>query len=1206
MKNNNGLKQPKASMMRSFMLRIGAAVSVLIALISLISYWHVYKGLESQTLYQLKMYSIERGMRESQLFQNVEASHAFLRDEFKRRYSMIKSEDAARFFNRVFEPWEDGTIRARRQVFDGIQLERGMTSSGVTGFIGLNREVTDRSRMRLSVVFDLISAYGPSYRNTLKNLYIGMHNNMGLIYWPEVPWDLEIKSDYDMTRQVHFFIADKQHNPRRESVYTDVYYDEVAKEWMVSCITPIDDGAVHIASMGSDILINEIITRTINDHLENALTIIIGTDGELIAHSERMKAIERQPGLKLDQAGDGRLMKIFQAARQTGFGSAYLDITGDEYVAVTRIEGPDWYFMMCFPKSTLTARAFATSRVILLIGVASLFLGLLSVLYMLNQKVLRPLENFVAATAKIGVEGLEIEELKQLPVERKDEIGLLATSFQQMSRQLIQREAALKASDAKHRAMVANIADVIAVVDGQGVVKYASPNIRKWFGWSPADVMGKDVWTMVHADDLERLQIEFNSYIDVSEAMNTVEFRYQCKNGDYKWIELTAVNLKDDPAINGVLMNYRDISERKQTEAAILESEAKYRRLTDHSPDMIYRMALPDGTYEYVSKAATPIFGYPPQVWYANPRLIKDIIHPDWRTYFEDHWRRLQNGTVPLSYEYQIIHREGDTRWLHQRNVPIRDEQGKLVALEGIVTDITTRKQVEQALFREKERLLVTLRSIGDGVITTDTKGRVMLINKIAEKLTGWPQKQANGKSIEAVFHIVNSETGLKCENPVAKVLKDRAIVSLANHTQLIAKDGAERMIEDSGAPIFDSNNEIIGVVLVFRDVTEKHRTQKQLQQTQKMESIGILAGGIAHDFNNMLSVVIGNASHARTLIDETQPLFKPLADIQASAKRAQNLTQQLLIFAKGGAPIKTPTDLNQLIKETVELVGSGSNSNYQFDLAQDLWRAEVDKGQMNQVFSNLIINANQAMPDGGAIDIKTANIELQGDDGMALADGSYIHISVQDQGVGIPEKHLPKVFDPYFSTKQKGSGLGLAIAYSIIQRHDGCITVYSEIEKGSVFHIYLPASVEVLPMTEKAPSPSHQGGGRVLIMDDQALILDMLQMMLRQMEYETATATDGLQAIEMYRQAYEAGNPFDLVILDLTVPGGLGGAKTIPELLKIDPQVKAVVSSGYANDPIMANYQDYGFCGVVPKPYTKSDLASLLNSLFDKGSHKK
>ena len=421
-------------------------------------------------------------------------------------------------------------------------------------------------------------------------------------------------------------------------------------------------------------------------------------------------------------------------------------------------------------------------------------------------------------------------------------------------------------------------------------------------------------------------------------------------------------------------------------------------------------------------------------------------------------------------------------------------------------------------------------------------------------------------------------------------------------------KDKSYRWILAKGAIEFDAHHQPLRMLGSHIDITEqktvqeeKQRLEAQLNQSQKMEAISTLAGGIAHDFNNMLGVITGNISYALNIVEKNKEIYEVLLDVQESSKQAQGLTHQLLTFSKGGAPIKKVTNINKLLNESAIFSTRGSKTNCHFDFLNDLWFADVDEGQITQVMGNLIINANQAMPDGGVITIRTENTEITDDSGIPLSVGRYIKIVVEDQGTGISKKHLPNIFEPYYTTKQKGSGLGLATVYSIIKRHVGHITVHSEIEKGTVFSIYLPASSENIHKIKKKEHNNHSGQGNILIMDDQESILKMVSRMLNKMGYEVSSATDGRQAIKIYRDACDAGKAFDLVILDLTVPGGMGGAKLIQELLKIDPKVKAVVSSGYSNDPIMANYENYGFCGVVPKPYTKEELSVVLDKVFGK-----
>jgi len=411
-------------------------------------------------------------------------------------------------------------------------------------------------------------------------------------------------------------------------------------------------------------------------------------------------------------------------------------------------------------------------------------------------------------------------------------------------------------------------------------------------------------------------------------------------------------------------------------------------------------------------------------------------------------------------------------------------------------------------------------------------------------------------------------------------------------------KDGSILPIEQSCSLIdYDTQTAIL---CVARDISERKKIDEERLRSQKLESLGVLAGGIAHDFNNLLTGILGNLSLAKADLPGTGTVAERLTETEKATLRARNLTQQLLTFAKGGAPVKTETSLAGLIQDATGFAVRGTKAVCEYDCAEDLWLAEVDKGQLGQVLQNLVINAVHAMPEGGAIRLTARNLTV-GPGELPLTPGKYVLITVRDHGLGIPPEHLAKIFDPYFTTKQSGSGLGLAVVYSIIANHAGHITVESELGKGTAFSIYLPSTGKS-PLAEKpaeAPAPLRKGQGKVLVMDDEELIRNVSTAMLTQLGYEAYTATDGEEAITRYLQAQKDGQPFDLVIMDLTVPGGMGGKETIAHLRQIDPQVKAVVSSGYANDPIMANFKEYGFCGVAPKPFGLQELSELLQMIL-------
>ncbi|MBU7046712.1 MAG: response regulator, partial [Theionarchaea archaeon] len=412
--------------------------------------------------------------------------------------------------------------------------------------------------------------------------------------------------------------------------------------------------------------------------------------------------------------------------------------------------------------------------------------------------------------------------------------------------------------------------------------------------------------------------------------------------------------------------------------------------------------------------------------------------------------------------------------------------------------------EMEKKLRESQQWLSTTLKSIGDAVIATDTEGVITFMNPVAEALTGWNQKEAVGTFLSEVFHVISEETRKRCENPFEKIMKTGKATDLANNTILVAKDGTELFIADSGAPIRDENH-ILGTVLIFRDTTEKRRIEQEMLKTQKLESLSILAGGIAHDFNNILTAILSNANLAR-MYAEDERVTEKLNKIEKASLQAKDLMQQLFTFSKGGAPVKKPVSLRDLIKDSASFALRGSNVRCHLYLPDDMWSVDVDAGQISQVMNNIIMNADQAMPEGGIIQVRAENVVIE-EDAPPLKKGFYVKVTVTDQGIGILDTHLQRIFDPYFTTKQKGSGLGLSTAYAIINNHDGYITVESELGMGSTFCIYLPASGERGERKVEKPQKLQEGKGRILLMDDEESILEAAGELLEVLGYTVEIA---------------------------------------------------------------------------------------------------
>ncbi|MHB8121693.1 MAG: ATP-binding protein [Desulfuromonadaceae bacterium] len=387
-----------------------------------------------------------------------------------------------------------------------------------------------------------------------------------------------------------------------------------------------------------------------------------------------------------------------------------------------------------------------------------------------------------------------------------------------------------------------------------------------------------------------------------------------------------------------------------------------------------------------------------------------------------------------------------------------------------------------------------------------------------------------------------------------------------------------------------------------LRDITEQKKHEKEQLKMEKLESLGLLAGGIAHDFNNILTGVMGNISFAQMFLDSSHKSYKPLVEAEKASKRATELAQQLLTFARGGEPIRKVISLQQIANETVELVLRGSNVKGIVQIPDSIHSIDADEGQMSQVLHNIIINATQAMPGGGTLTASAQNETLADNNTLYLPPGRYVRLTISDQGCGIPDDVMKRIFDPYFTTKSAGNGLGLASAHSIINRHGGRISARSTAGEGTTFTIHLPSIGETYSEYQADSVTQDVGdhpGGSILVMDDEEMIRDMTTEMLEYLGYQATTCASGAEAVTRYKAAGDSGTPFSAVIMDLTIPGGMGGKDAAEQILAIDPQARLIVSSGYSNDPIMSDYRAYGFTGAVAKPYNIKELSQLIRDLL-------
>ncbi|MBN2071632.1 MAG: cache domain-containing protein [Candidatus Krumholzibacteriota bacterium] len=516
---------------------------------------------------------------------------------------------------------------------------------------------------------------------------------------------------------------------------------------------------------------------------------------------------------------------------------------------------------------------------------------------------------------------------------------------------------------------------------------------------------------------------------------------------------------------------------------------------------------------------------------------------------------------------------------------------------------IMDRRQAEESLRKSEANLRAVFeaaKNVAFVKVEGDSEnGEIVDFSPGAQQIFGYAAEEVLGKPIMILYSREEIDKVAWCFKEMNEYRK-----SCSGESTLERKSGETFPSLFTAHPVFDDDGIMAAVICVFIDITQRKKAEEELRKTENLKSVGILAGGIAHDFNNILMGLFGNILLAKEELPEDHPGFKPLEDAGKSMDRAIRLAKQLLTFSKGGAPVKERVNLDTLIEEVVRFDLSGSNVLPVFKHGDDLWPVEADRGQIQQVFSNLTINSKQAMPDGGHLYITMVNVDISANEIQGLDEGKYIKITVADEGIGIDRNHLGRIFDPYFTTKHAGNGLGLTTVYSIIKSHGGSISVDSKHGKGATFKLYLPASDQSLLIEKGRPSSKSikiDQTTRVLVMDDEKMICDVVSRMLKNEVFAIETALDGMQMLKIYKDAMDAGEPFDVVIMDLTIPGGVGGKDAIREILKINPEAKVIVSSGYANDPVMANYSEYGFRGIVAKPYKKKKLLEVLSHVLTK-----
>lgn len=657
----------------------------------------------------------------------------------------------------------------------------------------------------------------------------------------------------------------------------------------------------------------------------------------------------------------------------------------------------------------------------------------------------------------------------------------------------------------------------------------------------------------------------------------------------------------------------------QRAHAELKNGERRFRLLAENARDGLFRMSLPDGKYQYLSPAVERITGIPLEEMYRQPAMVRRLVPDNWQGIFDGYWKKLLDGEFPDQLEFPIIHKKtGKTVWISQRNTLIFERKNysndiavagyqetdqaprkkKVVAIEGIVTDITARRLMEEKIKESNDRLMLALR-IGKMMWwewNSDTDK--IVIGAEMNFFTGSTHRKSE-YSLKENINLIHPDDRQKLHQAMDRM--HRGDISSNDLSYRLNDNGRWVWVRDISEVVkrdsIGSPQTIIGILI---NIDSQKRLELKLLRNQKLESLGVLAGGIAHDFNNVLSALAGNISLAMLQLEDAGLESDRLVDAECAVQRAQGLTGQLLTFSKGGEPVCDFFDLIPPLKETVNRVLHGTNVTCIYSLPETQQTVFADRTQFLQAIHNAVENALESMNDKRGelmVKVSTRSITAAEAQSTDIEQGSYLHLQIKDNGRGMDELTVKQVFDPYFTTKRGRTGLGLAVTWSVLRSHSGGASIKSLLGKGTELNLYLPDKADSVNenVQQNRDKLINGNGESVLVMDDDPLVGATLQRMVTRLGYNCEVTENGEQALALYRQSQQAGHPFECVIMDLTVNSGMGGVEAVRELHRSYPDAKVVVSSGYSNDSVLANYREYGFYAVLVKPVVITRLADVL-----------
>ena len=735
-----------------------------------------------------------------------------------------------------------------------------------------------------------------------------------------------------------------------------------------------------------------------------------------------------------------------------------------------------------------------------------------------------------------------------------------------------------------------------------------SPAWKRMLGYADSELADTyEAWLgILHPEDTSVAPDKAGRRFKVGVRPFAVEFRMRHKLGHWAWIQCVGLQMVSPSGdLERVIGIHVDASERKEAEEETIAGDSRLASLADEGSLAAFDVDFLGGA-SWFSEAWLRLLGgaSPP----ANgPAALKDALPPDECPDGLEAWLMSQApGQSSFTRVLSLRGADGRTCPVILGLSPTISRKRVLERVVGFACPLPDESaapaQPAAAAVPDQGGLSPAvvdeiLSALAEGVIATDAQGRVIAANATATRLLRTAPDACMGRPLEQVFSLVDRVSGKPGDNPLDRAINASAPLPLISD-QSVTVAGAEPLpVVWTARASFGADSKPTGVVIVFRNPDEMGLTPEELIKANRFESLGLLAGGIAHDFNNLLTTILGGLSLAK---DNRDP--SGLADSEKACLNAKGLTKQLLMFTKGGTGVMTVCDSGEILRDAVKIASAGSTAEITVEVPEGTGPVKVDRAQILQVFQNLIVNSLQAMPPAphmARLQLRAAASSVAEGQVASLPAGSYVEFEVRDNGSGIKPEYLERIWDPFFTTKKHGTGLGLATVLSIVRKFGGDIGLQSTVGVGTVFSVFLPLADQPVEVQARAAPSLRFGTGRVLFMDDDDQICSLTSSMLQSLDYKFDIAKNGEEAIALYKRYLNIGRPYDAVIMDLTVIGGMGGEEAFRALRELDPEVRAIVSSGYDNEDMARQYLDMGFCGYLTKPYRVTDLGKVIKAVL-------